>query len=309
MNSKLRKSVFRPPFIGLTAFLLVLIVQPLGHTAMIVMEMALGREYLYQAAIAMGAAGGALLLIGMRNKEEVASTLYGFFAGTLLWTGWIEFSFVFYANHLDVLPLVEDGRVVTKPEYLVMPSSLGVMFATLLYFTFNRETKCNFFHWLQRNCKLSTGEPTRRYERSFAAITALETIYVIWFFYVVLLLMYDNSLLGDRHAVTYAYLFFNTIWAMYLFRRLLWISRGASALRYAIPTAVIAWTSVEILGRWNFFTEIWIHPLDYAFEMTLVLCAFTAFTGLAMLAPARKTRAAAGADEPPPSNPAARQGL
>jgi hypothetical protein len=295
MNNTKRLGLLKAPCLGITAFLLVLFVQPLGHTVMIVMEYYFGSDHLYQAAAVMGIAGAVLLWVGMRDKREVASTLYGFFAGTLLWTGWIEFSFVFYARHLEVAPLVEAGEVVTKPEYLLMPSSLGVMLATLAYFTFNRETKCNFFHWLQRNLKLATGEPTRRYDRSFAAITALETIYVIWFFYVVLLLMYDNAFLGDRHAFTYVYFFVNTVWALYLFRRLLTFNRGAAALRYAVPTAIIAWTSVEILGRWNFFKEIWVHPLDHVLEMTLVFCAFAAFTTLAVFAPARK---AAGTPEP-----------
>jgi hypothetical protein len=291
--------LFQPPYVGITAFLLVLFVQPLGHTVMIMMEHTFGEEYVYLSAAIMGLVGGAFLLFGMREAREVPATVYGFLAGTLLWTGWIEFSFVFYADRLQVAPLMENGEIVTKPEYLIMPSSLGVMLATLLYFTFNRETKCNFFRWLQRHCNVSTGAPTRRYKRNFAAITALETMYVIWFFYVVLLLLYDNALFGDRHPVTYAYLFFNTVWALYLFRRLMPISRGASAIRYAIPTAIIAWTSVEILGRWSFFTEIWIHPLDYALEMTLVVCAFTAFLGLASFAPARKTHLEARDEESP----------
>jgi hypothetical protein len=285
--------LFKPPFVGITAFLLVLFVQPLGHTAMIMMEHTFGEQYVYLSAAMMGVIGGAFLLSGMRDTREVPATVFGFFAGTLLWTGWIEFSFVFYADRLAVAPLIENGQIVTKPEYLVMPSSLGVLLATLLYFTFNRETKCNFFRWLQRHCNVGTGAPTRRYKRNFAAITALETIYVIWFFYVVLLLLYDDALFGDRHPVTYIYLFFNTVWALYLFWRLMPISRGASAIRYAVPTAVIAWTSVEILGRWNFFTEIWVHPLDYAFEMSLVLCAFAAFVALASFAPARKRLAEA----------------
>jgi hypothetical protein len=280
--------LLKPPFVGITAFLLVLFVQPLGHTVMILMEHYFGTQYVYWTAALMGIAGGACLLIGMRKDKEVPATVYGFFAGTLLWTGWIEFSFVFYADHLGVAPLMENGEIVTKPEYLIMPSSLGILLATLLYFVFNRETKCNFFFWIQRHCKVATGAPTRRYKRNFASITALETIYVIWFFYVVLLVIYDNAFLGDRHLVTYIYLFLNTIWALYLFRRLMSISRGATALRYAVPTAVIAWTSIEILGRWSFFTEIWVHPLDYAFEMTLVVCAFMAFVGLAWFAPARK---------------------
>ena len=120
----------------------------------------------------------------MKHNSEVAATWYGFFAGTFLWTGWVEFSFVAYARHLGVEPLMQGGEIVTLPEYLVMSSSLGILMATLVYFLFNKETKCNFFHWFQRNLGMSTGRPNRHHERNFAGITALETIYVIWFFYL-----------------------------------------------------------------------------------------------------------------------------
>ena len=43
-------------------------------------------------------------------------------------------------------------------------------------FLLNKETKCNFFLWFQRNLKLKTGKPTPGHERNFAAITALTSI-------------------------------------------------------------------------------------------------------------------------------------
>jgi hypothetical protein len=45
------------------------------------------------------------------------------------------------------------------------------------------------------------------------------------------------------------------------------------AIRYAIPTVVIFWNVVEILGRWNFLKEIWIYPQEYAFSLGIMtLC-------------------------------------
>lgn len=293
MNStgSLQKSFYRPPFIGLLAFVVVFVVQALGHTVMIMMEEIFGEQYVYQSAFLLGGIGAVMLYVGMKHSGEVAGTWLGFFAGTFLWTGWVEFSFVYYANALGVPPLIEGGEIATKPEYLVMPSSIGILLATLVYFTLNKETKCNFFHWIQRRGHLSTGKPTPKYPRNFAAITCLETIYVIWFFYVLLLVLYDQNILGDRHPVVYGLFFANTIWALYLFQRLMRFWKVTTAIRYGIPTAIIAWNSVELLGRWDFFTEIWVHPIDYALEMSMVFGAFVVVTIAAVMTPPhQKTR-------------------
>ena len=65
---------------------------------------------------------------------------------------------------------------------------------------------------------------------------------------------------------------------LFLFLRLIKINKIAPAVRYAIPTVVIFWNSIEILGRWNFFGEIWVMPEEYFFELILIFLAFiTAF--------------------------------
>ena len=53
----LSKIFFRPPFIGLLGFVIVLLVQALGHTVMILMENIFGEAYVYQSATVLGAAG------------------------------------------------------------------------------------------------------------------------------------------------------------------------------------------------------------------------------------------------------------
>jgi len=284
--------LYRPPWVGLLAFVIVFVVQALGHTVMIVMEEVWpGQNYIYESAFAMGILGSALLLIGMRSANEVSATWLGFWAGTFLWTGWIEFSFVWAGNYLGVPDLMDKnmpGEIATKAEYLVMMSSIGIMGATLVYFLLNKETKCNFFLWFQRNLGLGTGKPTPGYPRNFAAITALETIYVIWFFYLLLLFMYDENILGDRHPVTYGIFFFNVIWAVYLFQRLMKFWKVTTAIRYGIPTAIIAWNAVEIAGRWHLFTEFWERPQEFWLEMSLVTVGVAIAALLATRTPAHK---------------------
>jgi len=283
---------YRPPFVGLVAFVIVFVVQALGHTVMIVMEDVWpGEEYVYESAFAMGMVGAAMLFIGMKTANNVAATWYGFWAGTFLWTGWIEFSFVWAGNYLGVPDLMDPnmpGEIVTKAEYLVMMSSLGILGATLVYFLLNKETKCNFFIFFQRHLKLRTGKPTRGYKRNFAAITALETIYVVWFFYIALLFIYDESILGDRHPVTYGLFFLNVIWAVYLFQRLMKFWKVTTAIRYAIPTAIIAWNVVELAGRWHLFTEFWEKPQEFALQMGLLLAGIIIAAVLVVRTPANK---------------------
>lgn len=284
--------LYRPPYVGLLAFIIVFVVQALGHTVMIVMEDVWpGEHYVLQSAFVLGLFGAVLLWLGMRSENEVSATWLGFWAGTLLWTGWIEFAFVWAGNYLGVPDLMDPnmpGEIATKAEYLVMMSSIGIMGATLVYFLLNPETKCNFFLYFQRNLKLKTGKPSKGYKRNFAAITALETIYVIWFFYLVLLFAYDESILGDRHPVVYGLFFLNTIWAVYLFQRLMKFWRVTTAIRYGIPTAIIAWNMVELGGRWHLFTEFWERPQEFGLEMSLFAAGIVIAGILAIKTPAHK---------------------
>ena len=266
----------RPPFPGLIAFVIVFVVQALGHTVMIVMENFFGEQYVYHSAFFLGAVGAVMLFVGMRHPSEVVGTWLGFWAGTLLWTGWVEFAFVWNASYLGVPDLMDTrvaGEIATKAEYLVMMSSVGVLMATMAFFVLNPETKCNMFVWMQRNLKLRTGKPSRGYQRNFAAITCLETIYVVWFCYVALLFIYDENILGDHHPVTYGIFFANTVWAIYLVQRLVRFWRVTTAIRYGIPTAIIAWNAVEIAGRWHLYTEFWERPQDFGLEMGLIAAA------------------------------------
>ena len=293
-QSGILRLFYRPPFVGLLAFLIVFVVQALGHTLMIAMQNIFGERYIYESAFAVGAIGAVLLFAGMRNTNEVAATWYGFWAGTFMWTGWVEFSFVWNAHYLKVPDLMDAnlaGQIATKAEYLVMMSSLGILAATLAYFLMNKETKCNFFLWFQRNAHLRTGKPNSDHQRNFAAITALETMYVTWFFYLMLLFMYDENILGERHPVTYGIFFLNVIWSVYLFQRLMKFWKVTTAIRYGIPTAIICWNTVEIGGRWHLFTEFWERPSEFGLEMGLVAAGVCIAAFLAVRTPSHQKAA------------------
>jgi len=269
------------PFIGILAFLIVLFTMPLGHAAMIIMEKIFTHEYVFLAALILGLIGVVLLIFGVRNKNETKATFYGLFSGLFIWTGWIEFAFVYIAQKYNVSPLIENGEVITKPEYLIMPSSIGFLAAFLIYFLFSGKTQCKFFTWWQKLFKIDriTIAGVNK-NRSLALITAMEMIMILWTFYMVLLILYDQTFFGDRHPLAYIIAFGSLLWSLYLFSRLIKIKKWAYALRYSIPTVVIFWNFVEILGRWNIFKEIWIEPGKYWIEMLLIFFVFALLFGL-----------------------------
>jgi len=258
--------------IGIGAFIVVLLTMPIGHAMMVLLEKIFGEEHQFLAAFVLGLLGIVLLILGVRNKNETKATIYGLFASLFVWTGWIEFSFVYIAQRFKVDPLVENGEIVTKPEYLIMPSSIGLLGVILFYFLFNDKTRCTFFNWLQQNLGLSPYLPKKaNNSKPYAMITFIELIMIVWVFYILLLLVYDDQIFGDRHPVAYITAFGSLFWSLYLMVKLVKIKKFGYAIRYAIPTVVIFWNFVEIVGRWNFFKEFWIHPLEYKFELLLIL--------------------------------------
>ena len=273
------------PYTGILSFLIVLFTMPLGHAAMILMENLLGETHVYGAALLLGVLGVALLLLGIRARSERNATFAGLFGGLFVWTGWVEFAYVYYASRFGVAPLMEGGEVVTKPEYLIMPSSIGFWAIMMLFYLFGVRTRCNFFCWIQRRLRL--GERAAAV-RNAALTTFMELNMLLWTCYIVLLLAYDKAFLGDRHPVTVCVAFGSLAWSVYLFTRLVRIRQIAYAIRYAIPTVIIFWTFVEILGRWNLLTEIWVDPSRYWLEMSVMSVAFLLLFALLVVRRKRK---------------------
>lgn len=268
----------KKPFAGITAFVMVLLTMPLGHAAMILMEKGLGLENVYFTAVLLGCIGTVLLLSGLNTANALIATLLGMFAALFVWAGWIEFAFSYYANRTGVEPLMQNGEIVTKAEYLIMPSSLGFFAVIMLYYLFGVRTGCRFFLWLQRTFKIDKMIELARSSRNTAMVTFMEFIMLLWGFYMVLLLAYDQNFAGDRHPVTYFIAFASALWSFILFVKLIKISQLAYAIRYAIPTVIIFWNFVEILGRWNVFTEIWIEPSNYLLEIILMVIVLLVLT-------------------------------
>lgn len=267
---------YRPPFVGIIAFVTVIMAQPIGHALFVMMKDLFGsaEETSFWASFLCGLIGFGMVWIGLK-KKETAATWLGFVGAILIWTGWFEYSWELFAHLLNVQTLyTANGDLAMSPGLQVIQASGIVMFATTLLLYFNRETRCTAFKWIHRNVHMDPGKASPAKDRDYARITALETIFVIWFIYVINLTLYDERILGAQHPVTYAVFFGFLVWAVYLNTRLIKYARMAPAVRYAIPTTIITWLDIEVLSRWGILDEFWLYPADYAFEMGLVVVAF-----------------------------------
>ena len=175
----------------------------------------------YLVPFLMGVVGVAIIMWGVRRDTEVAGTWAGFVGASLLWTGWVEFSIHFHARYFGVKALCADGSyafscvshefaaanpdlnliagTATKPEYFLMQGSIGFMLVILLYFMLNKETRCNMFRWMHKHLHIKVGKPSRGLTRNFSNNVAIETLTILWFFYVYLMFLYDPTLIGEKH--------------------------------------------------------------------------------------------------------------
>jgi hypothetical protein len=288
--------LWRAPYVGIAVMVIMILGIGLAHALMRAIEETLGRDNTYIASIFIGAGAIIWLWYGVKSKSENFATWTGFFTGIIIWMTWVEFFYMYYGRkNFGLMPRMEDGVVTTEPEYMIMAATIGVLLTMLVFYTFDKDTRCNMFVWIQNRLGLREGlgpsTKTAR-DRNYAIITFMETFYVTWFMYAWNLLIFDPTFVGFgqnafiAEAIT---VFVSITWGGYCFSRLLKYRRTSTAVRYGLPTANILWISVEISSRWGVLTEIWLYPQKYAVELLTLLVAFSVLTLLIYKAPKKSS--------------------
>jgi putative membrane protein len=264
------------PWRAIASFLLVLFTMPLGHAIMILMEKFMDPTAVHYAGFTMGFVGLVMVIIGVFVKGDTRQTLWGLIGGLLFWTGWVEFLFLYYARRYGVPPEIENGQVVTKPEYLIMPASFGMWMMVMTMYIFSTKNGCDFITWIQKKCfgKRKQQIVFQPMTRHTSIVTFMELNMMLWALYLLLMFCYDKNFLGDHHPVTYLVGVSCLVGSLFIFKRQLFLASWGANIRMAIATVIIFWTPVEILGRINFFHEFWVEPEKYMFLMVCILLAF-----------------------------------
>ena len=262
----------------LASFLVVLFSMPLGHALMIIMEHTMKPSAMHVAGFLLGLVGLIMVIIGVFVKGDTRQTIWGWLGGLLFWTGWVEFLFLYYARRYGVHPEIENGEVVTKPEYLIMPASFGLWMMVMVMYIFSTRNGCDFITWIQKVCfrnqrKVIVAQPMTRHT---SIVTFMEVNMMLWGCYLLLMFCYDKNFLGDHHPVTFLVGLGCLVGSLFMFKRQLYLASWGANIRMAIATVIVFWTPVEILGRINFFKEFWTEPQHYVFELSSILVVFIA---------------------------------
>ncbi len=276
---------------SIVSFLVVLLTMPLGHALMIVMDKTMTPEAVHYSAFFMGLAGLVIVVAGVIVRGDTKQTLCGLMGGLLFWTGWVEFLFQYYTTRWGTRPELENGVVVTRPEYLVLPATFGMWMMVMVLYIFSTKNGCNFINWWQRVLFRSRKNEiaARPMTRHTSIVTFMELNMILWASYLLLMFCYDKNFLGDRHPVTSIVAAGCLIGSIFIFKKQLRLSSWGANIRMAIATVVVFWVPVEVLGRLDFFKEIWVEPEKYTFQMVCILVAFVVLLVTVMVA-ARKNR-------------------
>ncbi len=260
----------------IASFILVLFTMPLGHAMMILMEKFMQPEAVHYAGFTIGFVGLVMVIVGVFVKGDTRQTLWGLIGGLLFWTGWVEFLFLYYARRYGVPPEIENGQVVTKPEYLIMPASFGMWMMVMTMYIFSTKNGCDFITWIQKQLfgKRRTKIAMQPMTHHTSIVTFMELNMMLWALYLLLMFCYDKNFLGDHHPVTYLVGIGCFIGSLAMLWKQLHIAAWGANIRMAVATVIIFWTPVEILGRINFFREFWVEPEKYTSLMLCILAVF-----------------------------------
>lgn len=277
---------------SIASFLLVLCTMPLGHAMMIIMENTMTPAAVHCSAFCMGLAGLLLVIGGVFVKGDTRQTVCGLIGGLLFWTGWVEFLFQYYATRWGTQPEMENGEVVTRPEYLILPASFGMWMMVMTLYIFSTKNGCNFINWWQRMILRSHKNEiaARSMTHHTSIVTFMELNMILWASYLLLMFCYDRNFLGDRHPITSIVAAGCLLGSIFIFKKQLKLSSWGANIRMAIATVIVFWVPVEVLGRLNFFHEFWVEPEKYATQIVSILVAFLVLMVYIMMA-ARKRKA------------------
>lgn len=257
---------------------------------MMIMEKTMTPVALHYSAFFMGFAGLLIVITGVFVKGDTKQTFFGLIGGLLFWTGWVEFLFQYYATRWGTQPEMENGEVVTRPEYLILPASFGMWMMMMTLYIFSTRNGCNFINWCQRVLLGSRKNEiaARPMTRHTSIVTFMELNMILWASYLLLMFCYDKNFLGDRHPVTSIIAAGCLLGSIFIFKKQLRLSSWGANIRMAIATVVVFWVPVEVLGRLDFFHEFWVEPEKYATQMICILVVFMVLIGYILLASRKK---------------------
>lgn len=224
-------------------------------------------------SLGMGIFGAEIVWRGLR-AGDVTGSIMGYVGGALLWMGFFEWTWANFSLWLGIDALVVDGQAVLPASLLLVQASSFIFIPLVVLTAANKDTRCRMMIWLRRRLRLPTPARTPNHTHNAARVSATETLFIIWFIYLLNIALYDPRLLGRGPEVYYGCVSLIGAWGVFLVTRLLRIRDVGMAIRYAIPTAYLLSIPVDAMAMAGWFPAVWVQPVSYPFSACVALGLF-----------------------------------
>ena len=216
----------------------------------------------------LGFATVGLVLLGLgliwytsRLKGDAAQSILGIFGGNLIWIGGVEYGLTIAARTLGIgktVAVVDGQLVAVYVEYLLLKYTWGALALFMAYLLFLESSRCTIFLWWRERVPTMRGPMTSGRIDNYGPRSAFQYTTTVWGFYLLLLWAYDEQLFGVHGLFTRAVLVLSLAGSLYCVRRLHQMTGWGPAIRYAVPAMIVAWTPLEIVGKWGLLREPWL---------------------------------------------------
>lgn len=220
---------------------------------------------LWVATLGLTALGLLLLWITSRLKGDAAQTIVGIFGGNMIWTGAVEYGLTIASRQLGVAKAVTavDGQLIAVyGEYVLLKHTWGALVLVMAYLLYLESSRCPvFLFWRERVPTMRGALVTGRID-NYGPRSAFQYATTVWGFYLLLLWAYDEDVFGVHGLFTNGVMVASLAGTVYCVYRLTQYTGWGPAIRYAMGAMIIAWTPIEIAGKWGVLREPWLllHP-------------------------------------------------
>jgi hypothetical protein len=218
-------------------------------------------RFLVGATLALTVIGAVLLWATSRLKGDAPQSILGIFGGSLIWTGGVEYGLTIAARALGVgktIAVVNGQLVATYGEYVLLKHTWGVLALVMVYLLFLESSRCPVFLWWRKNVPTMRGDIVTGRIDNYGPRSGFQYATTVWGFYLLLLWAYDEHVFGVYSLFTKATLVLSIAGTIYCTWRLHNQPSWGSSIRYAVGAMILAWTPVEIIGKWGLLREPWL---------------------------------------------------
>lgn len=217
--------------------------------------------FLGYATLGLVVLGVGLIWLTSKLKGDAAQSILGIFGGNLIWIGGVEYGLTLAARTLGIgktVGVIDGSLVAIYGEYVLLKYTWGALALIMGYLLFLESSRCTIFLWWRERVPTMRGPISSGRIDNYGPRSAFQYSTTVWGFYLLLLWAYDEQVFGVHGLFTKAVLVLTIAGTVYCVLRLSQMTGWGPSIRYAVPAMIVAWTPLEIVGKWGLLREPWL---------------------------------------------------